>query len=99
MRCMFDKACTDLFFGIIDRRYEKDMPNALIPTSNTSVNNWDEFFTGNETLLRALDRVFDRATAFMMKSANLRGTNLENLLSGIDAHSGKDGRLGKGTMC
>lgn len=76
-RCTFDKACTDLFFDIIDRRYEKDVPNTMILTSNTPVNNWDEFFTGDETLLCALDRVFDRATVFMMKGASFRGAELE----------------------
>ncbi len=37
--CALDKARTDLFFDVIDRRSEKDMPNALILTSNTPVNN------------------------------------------------------------
>lgn len=76
-RCTFDKPCTDLFFDVIDRRYEKDCPNTMILTSNTPVNNWDEFFTGDETLLCALDRVFDRATVFMMKGASFRGSELE----------------------
>lgn len=76
-RCTFDKECTDLFFDVIDRRYEKDCPNTLILTSNTPVNNWDEFFTGDETLLCALDRIFDRATVFMMKGASFRGSELE----------------------
>ena len=78
-RCTFDKACTDLFFDVIDRRYEKDCANTMILTSNTPVNNWDEFFTGDETLLCALDRVFDRATVFVMKGASFRGAELETL--------------------
>ncbi len=76
-RCTFDRACTDLFFDVIDRRYEKDCPNMMILTSNAPVNRWDEFFTGDETLLCALDRVFDRATVFMMKGASFRGADLE----------------------
>lgn len=52
-------------------------PNTMILTSNTPVNNWDEFFTDNETLLCVLDRVFDRATVFMMKGASFRGAELE----------------------
>lgn len=78
-RCSFDKACTDLFFDVIDRRYEKECPNTMILTSNTPVNNWNEFFTGDETLLCTLDRIFDRATVFIMKGASYRGKELETL--------------------
>lgn len=77
--CAFGRACTSLFFDVIDRRYEKDGPNTMVLTSNTPVNRWDEFFTGDETLLCALDRVFDRATVFMMKGASFRGAELETL--------------------
>lgn len=78
-RCTFDRACTNLFFDVIDRRYEKDGPNTMVLTSNIPVNRWDEFFTGDEALLCALDRVFDRATVFMMKGASFRGAELETL--------------------
>lgn len=76
-RCAFDKACTDLFFDVVDRRYEKECPNAMILTSNTPTNNWDEFFTGDDTLLCTLDRLFDRASVFVMKGASFRGAELE----------------------
>lgn len=76
-RCTFDKACTDLFFDVVDRRYEKECPNTMILTSNTPTNNWDEFFTGDDTLLCTLDRLFDRASVFMMKGASFRGAELE----------------------
>ena len=76
-RCTFDKACTDLFFDIVDRRYEKEGPNTLILTSNYPVVNWSGFFTGDETLLCMLDRIFDNATVFMMKGASFRGKELE----------------------
>ena len=76
-RCTFDKACTDLFFDVVDRRYEKDCANTMILTSNTPTNNWDEFFTGDETLLCTLDRLFDRASVFVMKGASFRGAELE----------------------
>ena len=75
--CTFDKACTDLFFDIVDRRYEKECPNTMILTSNTPTNNWDEFFTGDDTLLCTLDRLFDRASVFVMKGASFRGAELE----------------------
>ena len=35
-RCVFDRACTDLFFDVIDRRYEKEGPNTMILTSNVA---------------------------------------------------------------
>lgn len=76
-RCTFDRPCTNLFFDIINRRYEKEGPNTLILTSNFSVVNWDEFFTGDEALLCMLDRMFDRATVFMMKGPSYRGADLE----------------------
>ena len=68
---------TDLFFDVVDRRYEKEGPNTMILTSNTPTNNWDEFFTGDETLLCTLDRLFDRASVFVMKGASFRGAGLE----------------------
>lgn len=76
-RCTFDKACTDLFFDVVDRRYEKECPNTMILTNNTPTNNWDKFFTGDDTLLCALDRLFDRASVFMMRGASFRGAELE----------------------
>ena len=76
-RCTFDRECTNLFFDIIDRRYEKEGPNALIITSNAPVVNWDQFFTGDGTLLCALDRIFDKASVFIMKGASFRGAECE----------------------
>ena len=76
-RCKFNYECTNLFFDIIDRRYEKETPNTLVLTSNTPVVNWDQFFTGGDTLMCALDRIFDRATVFVMKGASFRGADCE----------------------
>ena len=76
-RCTFDKERTDLFFDVVDHRYEKDCANTMILTSNTPTNNWDEFFTGDDTLLCTLDRLFDRASVFVMKGASFRGAELE----------------------
>jgi DNA replication protein DnaC len=76
-RCTFDKACTDLFFDIIDKRYEKEMPNTLVLTSNTPVNNWNEFFTGDDTLLCTLDRIFDKASVFVMRGPSFRGADCD----------------------
>lgn len=72
-RCVFDKQCTDLFFDVIDRRYEKEGPSTMILTSNASPGSWGEFFTGDDTLLCALDRVFDKASVFVMRGPSYRG--------------------------
>ena len=76
-RRSFDKECTDLLFDVFGRRYEKEGANALVVTSNTPVCNWPEFFTGDDTLLCTLDRVFGRASVFMMKGTSFRGGELE----------------------
>ena len=52
-------------------------PPTMILTSNTPTVNWDEFFTGDDTLLCTLDRLFDRASVFMMKGASFRGKDLD----------------------
>lgn len=76
-RCVFDRACTDMFFDVVDRRYEKEGPNTLVLTSNTPVNDWGEFFTGDDALLCALDRIFDRASVFVMTGPSFRGAGCD----------------------
>lgn len=76
-RCTFDRECTDIFFDVVDRRYEKEGPNTLILTSNTPVNNWDQFFTGDDALLCTLDRIFDKASVFVMRGPSYRGAGCD----------------------
>ena len=76
-RRRLDSECTNLFFGIVDRRYEKEGPNTFILTSNTPTNQWGDFVTGDDALLCALDRLFDRASVFMMKGPSYRGQECE----------------------
>ena len=76
-RFEFDKACTDLLFHVVDRRYEKDGPNTMILTSNAVASDWPQFFTGDDTLLCALDRIFDKASVFMMRGPSYRGRGLD----------------------
>ena len=38
---------------------------------------WDEFFTGDDTLLCALDRLFDKASVFVMRGPSYRGRELD----------------------
>ncbi len=75
--CTFDRERTDLFFDVVDRRYEKEGPDTLILASNTQANNWDQFFAGDETLLCALERIFDRASVFVMRGPSFRGAGLD----------------------
>ena len=76
-RCAFDRACTDMFFDVVDRRYEKEGPNTLVLTSNTPVNDWGDFFTGDDALLCALDRIFDKASVFVMSGPSFRGSGCD----------------------
>jgi len=76
-RCVFDRDCTNLFFHIVDRRYEKECPNTMILTSNVPASRWGEFFTGDDALLCSLDRIFDRATVFVIRGASYRGQQLQ----------------------
>ena len=76
-RCTFDKACTDLFFDVVGQRYEKEGPNAMVLTSNVAPSGWDEFFTGDNTLPCALDRLFDKASVFVMRGPSFRGRELD----------------------
>ena len=76
-RCVFDRACTDLFFDVIDRRYEKEGPNTMILTSNMAPSSWNEFLAGDEALLCALDRAFDKASVLVMRGPSYRGRGLD----------------------
>ena len=76
-RCVYDRPCTDLFTDVVDRRYEKDGPNAMVLTSNIAPSGWDEFFTGDDTLLCALDRLLDKASVFVMRGPSYRGRGLD----------------------
>lgn len=76
-RRAFNKGCTDLFFDVVDRRHGREGPNAMVPTGNVSPSDWDEFFTGDDTLLCALDRLFDKASVFVMRGSSYRGRGLD----------------------
>ena len=65
--CMFNKPCAELFFDMIDRRYNKEGPHMMIFTSNFTPDRWKDYFSEDSALLCSLDRIFDSATVFMMK--------------------------------
>ena len=78
-RCVFDKENTRMFFDVIDRRYNKDGPNTMIFTSNKGPDKWGEFFSEDDTLLCAMDRIFDEATVFMIKGNSYRGRKCKTI--------------------
>lgn len=78
-RCKFDKENTQIFFDIVDRRTNKDGPNTMILTSNKTPASWGEYFEEPDSLLCALDRIFDDALVFMMKGESYRGRKLETI--------------------
>lgn len=72
-RCVFDEENTNMFFDMVDRRYEKEGPKTMIFTSNKRPSAWGEYFTGQDDLLAALDRIFDNANVFNIKGNSYRG--------------------------
>ena len=65
------------FFDVVDRRYEKGVSQHDDPDEQHPTNNWDEFFTGDDTLLCTLDRLFDRASGVHDEGRELPGGGLE----------------------
>ena len=49
----------------------------FICTTPITKSGWDQFFTGYDTLLCALDRLFDKASVFVMQGPSCRGRGLD----------------------
>lgn len=75
--CEFDKENTRLFFDLIDRRYNKEGAYNIVFTSNRSPSLWRENFHEEDSLLCALDRIFDDAAVFHIHGESFRGKRLE----------------------
>lgn len=75
--CEFDKENTRLFFDLIDRRYNKEGAYNIVFTSNRSPSLWRENFHEEDSLLCALDRIFDDAAVFNIMGESFRGKRLE----------------------
>ena len=75
--CEFDKENTRLFFDLIDRRYNKEGAYNIVFTSNRNPSLWRENFHEEDSLLCALDRIFDAATVFNIHGESFRGKHLE----------------------
>ena len=77
--CEFDKENTRLFFDLIDRRYNKEGSYNIIFTSNKNPAKWRENFNEDDSLLCALDRIFDDATVISIRGESFRGKRLERI--------------------
>ena len=77
--CEFDKENTRLFFDLIDIRYNKEGSNNIIFTSNKNPAKWRENFNEDDSLLCALDRIFDDAMVISIKGESFRGKRLERI--------------------
>lgn len=78
-RCIFDEANTRMFFDVVDRRNEKEGANCMIYTSNKQPNVWRDYFSEDDSLLCALDRIFDDATVYNIKGKSYRGRKLKTV--------------------
>lgn len=77
--CVFDKENTRLFFDLMDRRSHKEDSFNVVFTSNKVPALWKENFNGDDSLLCALDRIFDDAIVYSIKGQSYRGKNLETV--------------------
>ncbi len=77
--CEFDKENTRLFFDLIDRRYNKEGSYNIVFTSNKNPALWRENFNEDDSLLCALDRIFDDATVISIKGESFRGRGMERI--------------------
>nr|WP_314639090.1 ATP-binding protein [uncultured Olsenella sp.] len=76
-RRAFDKARTGPFFDVADKRHEKGVPDAPVPTGNAPANNRGELFAGDGTPPCTLDRMFDKASVFVMRGPSSRGAGCD----------------------
>ena len=77
--CEFDKENTRLFFDMVDRRYNKEGAFNTVFTSNKNPSFWKENFNEDDTLLCAMDRIFDDALVFNIKGNSYRGKRIETV--------------------
>lgn len=77
--CVFDAENTRMFFDLVDRRYNKEGSFNMVFTSNTMPGTWKDKFNEDNSLLCALDRIFDDAIVFKIGGQSHRGKNLETV--------------------
>lgn len=69
----FSEPETNLFFQILDRRYDKRKGSTVF-TSNKMPMDWKDMFSDPMIALCSLDRIMDRYIAIEIKGASYRGT-------------------------
>ena len=77
--CVFDAENTRLFFDLVDRRYNKEGSFNMVFTSNSMPGTWRDKFNEDDSLLCALDRIFDDAIVFKLSGQSHRGKSLETV--------------------
>ena len=77
--CVLDAENTRLFFDLVDRRYNKEGSFNMVFTSNTMPGTWRDKFNEDDSLLCALDRIFDDAMLFKLSGQSHRGKRLETI--------------------
>lgn len=77
--CVFDAENTRLFFDLVDRRYNKEGSYNMVFTSNSMPGTWRDKFNEDDSLLCALDRIFDDAIVFKLSGQSHRGRSLETV--------------------
>ena len=77
--CVFDAENTRLFFDLVDRRYNKEGSFNMVFISNTMPGTWRDKFNEDDSLLCALDRIFDDAMLFKLSGQSHRGKRLETI--------------------
>ena len=68
-----------LFFDLVDRRYNKEGSFNMVFTSNTMPGTWRDKFNEDDSLLCALDRIFDDALLFKLRGQSHRGKSFETI--------------------
>ena len=64
---------------MIDWRYNKEGAYNIVFASNKSPSLWRENFNEDNSLLCALDRIFDDTTVFNIRGESFRGKKLETI--------------------
>ena len=75
--CVLDSENTRLFFDMVDRRCNKEGSCNMVFTSNKQPSSWRQNFTEEDSLLCALDRIFDDALIFNFNGQSHRGQKKE----------------------
>jgi DNA replication protein DnaC len=85
----FGAGATALFYDLVSRRYEEFGPGSIVITSNKSPSDWQDCFEEPTAALCAIDRIFDRASVFVMHGTSYRGKSRK--VYNLDTRTGAGG--------